>query len=257
MTYLEFQPDKRLQDYIYCYWQLKTTHRLKHPFRYRVVADGCIDIFFELEHPVNSFVMGLSTRFAEFPLGSSFSYAGIRFLPTAFSQLFGMNASELTNRFESLDCVVPKTADFISHAFEQAETPRELQVVLDRYFLSHISRTTIETDQRIARALHAILKNRGDVHLSKDLDIGLSARQLRRLFHRQVGGTPKAFSRIIRFQSFLYALESDSNAPIDRCLDAGYYDQSHFIKEFNTLYGLTPSEALTLIAQPESSGLRN
>lgn len=257
VTYLEVQPDKRLQDYIYCYWQLKTIRKLREPFHYRVVADGCIDIFFELEYPFNSFVMGLSNRFTEFPLGNSFNYAGIRFLPTAFSQLFRMNASELTNRFESLDCIVPQTADFISHAFERIETPGKLQAVLDHYFLSYISRTAIEPDQRIARALHAILKNRGNVHLSKELDIGLSARQLRRLFHRQVGGSPKAFSRIIRFQSILHALEHGSNATIGRCLDAGYYDQSHFIKEFGTLYGLTPSEALTRIAQPESPGLRN
>lgn len=84
VTYLEFYPDQRLQDYIYCYWQLKATQKLQVPFRYRVVADGCIDIFFKFENPDESHVMGFATRFTEFPLGRLFHYVGIRFLPTAF-----------------------------------------------------------------------------------------------------------------------------------------------------------------------------
>jgi hypothetical protein len=32
VTYAEFLPDSKLQDFIYCYWQLKTTKALVEPF---------------------------------------------------------------------------------------------------------------------------------------------------------------------------------------------------------------------------------
>ena len=48
VEYAEIFPDIRLQDFIYCYWELKTVQPLNKPFLFRVVADGCIDIFFDL-----------------------------------------------------------------------------------------------------------------------------------------------------------------------------------------------------------------
>ena len=62
VTYLEFLPDIRLQKFIYCYWQLRTVQKLAEPFNYRIVADGCIDIFFELNNPQENYVMGFCTQ---------------------------------------------------------------------------------------------------------------------------------------------------------------------------------------------------
>lgn len=62
VTYQEFLPDAALQGIIYCYWQLRTSLPLDEPFVYRVVADGCIDIFFELNNPGESFVMGFCKK---------------------------------------------------------------------------------------------------------------------------------------------------------------------------------------------------
>ena len=78
VSYTEFLPDIRLQEMIYCYWQLKTSEVLTEQFNYRVVADGCIDIFFELTNPADSYVMGFCKKFTEFPLENQFNYVGIR-----------------------------------------------------------------------------------------------------------------------------------------------------------------------------------
>ena len=68
VNYSEFLPHTRLHTFIYCYWQLKTIQPLTTPFVYRVVADGCIDVFFEISIPNESFVMGFCRKFTEFPL---------------------------------------------------------------------------------------------------------------------------------------------------------------------------------------------
>ncbi|SHF09750.1 transcriptional regulator, AraC family [Fodinibius roseus] len=243
VTYSEIQPDERLQDFIYCYWQLQTNEELEDSFCYRVVADGCIDIFFEFENPDESYVMGFSNRFAEFSLGKSFNYVGIRFLPTAFAELFEINVSELTNVSESLGNVIPETAVFISGNMHRQMALIDQKQILDQYFCNHIYQSIIEGDHRIWNALHLILANRGDIQLSKDLDAGVSPRQLRRLFKQKIGGTVKTFSRIVRFQHTLELVQGDKLSGSE-FFDAGYYDQSHFIKEFNQLYGKTPSEVL-------------
>ena len=110
VTYFEFLPDTQLQPFVYCYWELKTTTTLKDQFNYKVVADGCIDIFFELNNPQDNFVMGFCKKYTEFPLDNSFHYVGVRFLPTMFPQLFKINAKQLSNKFVNLTEVIPQTS---------------------------------------------------------------------------------------------------------------------------------------------------
>ena len=141
VTYSEFLPDIKLQSYIYCYWQLKTTKELSEQFIYRVVADGCIDIFLELNNAKDSFVMGFCKKFTEFPLDNSFHYIGVRFLPTIFPQLFKIDASELSNRFEQLGNVVPQVSAFIADNFHHQLTTEQIQKYFDSYFIKLIEST--------------------------------------------------------------------------------------------------------------------
>lgn len=234
VEYHEFLPDTRLQDYIYCYWQLKTKYPLTEAFHYRVVADGCMDIFFELGNPQNSFVMGFSNSYTEFPLEQTFNYVGIRFLPSMFPQLYRINAAELSNQSVGLDMVVPVTAQFLSSAMQEGFSMPRIKAILDAHFSAIISSTAIDVDNRLYESIDLILQNSGAISIEKDLPQGISVRQLRRLFEFYIGDTPKEFSKVVRFQKIL---RDPGNY-----LNAGYYDQAHFIKEFKTLYGLTPGK---------------
>lgn len=244
VTYYEFLPDLRLQPLIYCYWELKTTRELSQQFNYRVVADGCIDIFFELNNPKENFVMGFCKKYTEFLLGNTFHYVGVRFLPTMFPQLFNIDASSISNKAEELTAVLPATADFISAHFHAEQDPDTIQQLFDQYFLQLLASVKFDSDPRLYEALILILKNTGVVDIEKDLNTGISPRQLRRLFEYYVGDTAKTFSKVVRFQNILKA------KPSRQCLrknkvffDVGYYDQAHFIKEFRNFYGVTPSKA--------------
>lgn len=244
VQYHEFLPDVQLQPFIYCYWQLKTTHTLDEQFNYRVVADGCIDIFFELSNPAENFVMGFCKQFTEFPLENSFNYVGVRFLPTMFPQLFNINAAELSNRFEALKLVVPETAGFIADHFNPDQSVDTIKKIFDAYFLKRIAQKDFDDDPRLYGAITRILQNFGVLDVEKDLDTGISARQLRRIFEYYIGDTPKTFSKVVRFQNILRAKPSAQSLRQNKLFfDAGYYDQAHFIKEFRNFYGVTPSRA--------------
>jgi AraC-like DNA-binding protein len=244
VTYYEFLPHSRLQYFIYCYWELKTLEPLSEGFTYRVVADGCIDIFFELNRPEEHFVMGFCKKYTTFSLDTSFHYIGIRFLPTMFPQLFGTDASLLSNRYEPLDAVLPPTARFIREHFHSGQPLAEIKEKLDGHFLECLSQARIDPDPRLYNAIAIILENYGVLDIEKDLDTGISPRQLRRIFEYYVGDTAKTFSKVVRFQNILKAKPSVQSLRQSKLFfNAGYYDQAHFIKEFKNFFGLTPSKA--------------
>lgn len=244
VTYHEFLPHPNLHPFIYCYWQLKTTAPLSDQFNYRVVADGCIDIFFELNNPKENYIMGFCKQYTEFALDNTFNYVGIRFLPTMFPQLFKVNAAELSNRFEHLSTVLPETSTFITDHLHDALQPVDIAKIFDQYFLQTLATTNIDDDPRLYNAIALILTNCGVVDIEKDLNTGISQRQLRRLFEFYVGDTAKTFSKVVRFQHILKAKPSAQSLRQNKLFfDSGYYDQAHFIKEFRNFYGVTPSKA--------------
>ncbi|MDN5211944.1 helix-turn-helix domain-containing protein [Fulvivirgaceae bacterium BMA12] len=244
VTYQEFLPDQHLQQLIYCYWQLKTTKPLSNQFNYKVVADGCIDIFFELNNPEESFVMGFCKKYTEFRLDNNFNYVGIRFLPTMFPQIFGINAADLSNRFENLDSVLPETSKFITRHFHHQLTSEQIKATFDGYFLSLMAKVDFDIDNRLYEAMNIILSNFGVINIEKDLDTGISPRQLQRLFKYYIGDTAKTFSKVVQFQNILKAKPSRKSLKENKLFyDIGYYDQSHFIKDFKNFYGVTPTRA--------------
>jgi AraC-like DNA-binding protein len=73
-------------------------------------------------------------------------------------------------------------------------------------------------------------------------EVGLSAKRFIERFKIEVGMTPKRYCRIRRFQRAL-ALAS-SGRSVDWtwvALDCGYFDQAHFIHDFRSFAGLTPT----------------
>lgn len=244
VLYQELLPAATLHPFIYCYWVLKTTAPLENPFTYRVVADGCIDIFFELNDPSESYVMGFCKKYTEFPLAQSFHYVGIRFLPTMFPQLFKVDAAELSNRYVSLHQVVPGIARFIQDHLRPNDTTQQITKILDDHFIKYLGSVELDDDKRLYGAIQYILTHYGVLNVEKELDTGISARQLRRLFEYYVGDSAKTFAKVVRFQNIFRAKPSTQSLRNNKLFyDVGYYDQAHFIKEFKNFYGVTPSKA--------------
>jgi AraC-like DNA-binding protein len=72
--------------------------------------------------------------------------------------------------------------------------------------------------------------------------VGLSARQVERLFDERVGISPKFFLRVVRFQEVLRGIRQETNATTwaVRAAEHGFYDQAHFIRDFKTFVGESP-----------------
>ncbi|KAB7530358.1 helix-turn-helix domain-containing protein [Flagellimonas olearia] len=244
VCYQEVKPEPTLRNVAYCYWQLKTNRSLEEQFIYRVVADGCIDIFFEVSKASESFVMGFCKKYTEFPLENSFNYIGIRFYPTMFPQLFHINAKELSNDVFELNLVVPALANYIKNRIHADMSLSQIAVLLNMYLIKVTSDTKFHLDDRLYRSLSLILEKQGVLKTEKELDTGISPRQLRRIFDYYIGTSPKTFSKVIQFQNILCAKPSAQSLRRNKIFyDMGYSDQAHFIRDFKNFYGVTPNKA--------------
>jgi len=72
--------------------------------------------------------------------------------------------------------------------------------------------------------------------------IGMSAKRFIERFKAEVGVSPKRYCRIRRFQrAVARAHRGDAVDWTQVALECGYYDQAHFIHEFRSFSGLTPT----------------
>ena len=74
-------------------------------------------------------------------------------------------------------------------------------------------------------------------------ELGCSRRHLTTRFREQIGLAPKPFARILRFERAVRRLRSEGSGNLAEIAhDCGYYDQSHFNRDFRDFAGLTPTE---------------
>lgn len=83
-------------------------------------------------------------------------------------------------------------------------------------------------------------------------ETGWSRRHVTERFRRQLGVSPKAYARLLRFEhaSALLSEQPPTRTLADVAMEAGYYDQSHLTRDFVALAGMTPG-AVAAGAAPE------
>jgi len=69
----------------------------------------------------------------------------------------------------------------------------------------------------------------------------ISSRYLGKLFLQYTGVTPKLYDKIRRFQQSLRLITENQSSLTSIAYDCGYFDQSHFIRDFKHFAGITPS----------------
>lgn len=70
---------------------------------------------------------------------------------------------------------------------------------------------------------------------------GITQKHLITLFKKYVGLPPKMFSRINKFQKVIQLVEQQQKVDwASLAYECGYYDQAHFIKEFQAFSGINP-----------------
>lgn len=241
LYYREVPPGALLRPFIYCFWELRTNRLPDHPFQYRVVADGCIDLIIDTHSYNGMYVAGVSDTSFDVPLSGAQSYFGIRFLPGSIHSFFSMPLDSIRNLMAPADEVTGTEANELAQLVYEENDFSDRINAAEQYLLKrHSSGSSGSSVMHpgLACALHHILQTGGNLPIQKKAADWISPRQLRRLFHEQIGCHPKLFSRIVRFQRVLGDMQAGRSYS---CYHHGYFDQAHFIRDFKTFSGVTPS----------------
>lgn len=98
-------------------------------------------------------------------------------------------------------------------------------------------------DDRVRRALIMMEQNLAEpVPIAQiAAQLGLSTRQLERLFQGMTGMRPSAFYRTLRLRFAGFLLDTTDRPVTEIAFDAGFSDCAHFSRQFKAAHGVTPS----------------
>lgn len=254
-----YRPTHPLSQFIEFFWFHKdfvSSHRME-----RILPDATFELVINLDPvPRKLFDRRDRSRYREFRRAwwsgthSEFividvlpcaSMMGVHFRPGGAAPFLGMPASELTDQVIESDTLWGTRAnDLREHLLEQP-TPEAKFHALEE-FLLRVARGL----ERSAAVRHALRRFMAVPHESSmravAAELGISHKHFIAQFRDEVGLTPKRFCRIRRFQHVLRQIEEHKAIEwADVASACGYYDQAHFIHDFQGFSGLNPSAYLT------------
>ena len=229
--------------------------------REKILPDGAIELIIDLDDkPKKLFADETSEEFQSchkgwisgertkyWVIGShNASMIGIRFRPGGAYPFFRFPISELSEFVTDLDLVWGSLLNDIRDQLLEIPTVdgklRRLEV-----FLLNQTQRALEPNRLISFAVYQ-LQHSPQFLAIRDLasTIGVTQKHLISQFERVVGLRPKSFARVCKFQKVLHLVEQQQEIEWAKvAVDCGYYDQAHFIKEFQTFSGLNPSTYLS------------
>lgn len=175
------------------------------------------------------------------------SFLSVRFKSGAFRHFTSVPFSKLNDNYFSVqDLWKEKGKNLMSRLKNISDIQNKIEII--ESFLTHCFNEyhMVENDKwdLIMDELYYNFDNNTIDILSQKTN--LSLRQFERGFKSQFGITAKEFQKITRFQDVVKKMLLNRKSDyLDTILDNGYFDQSHFIKEFKSLTQKTPLEYFT------------
>lgn len=168
--------------------------------------------------------------------------------------LLQMPMDKLINQVFPLETILGADARRLGETLLYARNCDERIALLDAALAHHFARCVPLSAQQ-AWAL-SLLRHRPDLDIAEIArEIGWSRKHLAERTKDAVGVGPRSFRRLLRFQLLTDSLRGISKPDWARlALEAGYYDQSHLIREFREFAELTPGEYIVR-SLPKGGGL--
>lgn len=228
-------------------WSLNSATGSEEP--HRLMADTCANIVFVrsgsfVEHGCVTLpgvhLAGPLSRHTDMIASAEFSVFGVYLWPWSAELLFTIPPATQLDAMIDLSTQWSPAEQVPYAGILTTDDPERSMQLLGDLLLHRVQGTAV--DEAIRSVVQRLLTSEefpGVEELAAE--VSLARRQFERRFKTMTGLAPALFLRILRFQRCFRMLENgraDSLTGI--AIEAGYFDQSHFIRDFKRFSGMNP-----------------
>ncbi|WP_153797719.1 helix-turn-helix domain-containing protein [Foetidibacter luteolus] len=257
MLYRKFSPCSTLQPFVECYfvWQSQEDKALlveSPPSGYCSIVFnyGCDYVVknkkYERLVVPRQFAAGQSIYSYSLSLNGPVGMAGIVFKPAALATLFKLSTFEFTEeRIDLYKVLNPSCVFNYRQRIMLADSIEQKARLLEEFAMLQYLQHEPQPDA-IDEAANTIVAKNGMLNITELMEgIYMSRRNFERKFFQKVGLSPKYYARIRRIGYLCNMIAGKQKADWPSLLyECEYYDQSHFIKDFEEFTGRTPQQYL-------------
>lgn len=249
----------QLRESIVCYWFIKTNDIPRHT---KMLPDGHSDIMLNMglsytlsdlggnaEEISGSVFFGQRTKCLLLDQPGKVDMVGIRLRPGKEFLFSGMPAETLLNRHFPLSDLLGDAIARVEQNLRDDTLLAENKIrVVEEMLLELLAKSGKKGNEKVDETIAAIVHHKGNIALQELLaETGITYKQAERQFKKHLGISPKMYLRIYRFYHAFTLMRGKEKADWIAILsDCGYYDQSHFIKDFNFFAGRSPAQQLSV-----------
>ncbi|WP_160710915.1 helix-turn-helix transcriptional regulator [Chitinophaga solisilvae] len=257
MNYQEIQPGALLQPYVQHYYLFESAEQLEMDDI--VLPGGHLEIIFNLGDatwktaPDKVFkdtakieLWGqITAPLAVRTIGSNNKMLGIKFYPHTAARFLQLDIFELNNQVNDTTAILGKDIQELHQQLLESASLQQQITLIEKYLAARLDQVKAKPQQMalVGNILQQLKTTSGTAdtsieHIARQHN--LSTRYLHKLFMQYTGATPKYFDRLHRFRQSLSLIQQQELSLTEIGYEAGYFDQSHFIREFKSFTGLAP-----------------
>lgn len=184
------------------------------------------------------------------PVSKAYSYrmednggiVGVKFLPGVLPTILGKSALDLVDRTFILGDVLDIDQTGLINALGECNDDERTVGCLEASLLPFS--TSVNLELASLQSMVALIKSNPDINRVEQLatETGLSVRAIQRRFQQFLGLQPKWLIRKYRMHQALAMLEREQIDIADIVVMLDYSDQSHLIRDFKDMLGVTPRQ---------------
>jgi AraC-like DNA-binding protein len=185
-------------------------------------------------------ISGIKTSYLDSFAVDYFHCLAVRFKINGIKKLFDISPAELTDSDYELDCVISKNS--VRNLYEKlsvCETTSERFSLLENWLLKKMFNS--KDYNRPEPVVNIILSKPMLTVKLLERETGFSRQYLHTKFKDATGLSIKKYQKIKRMTEVLNFLRCNPKKLTQAAYLHGYFDQSHFIKDFKNITGLAPA----------------
>ncbi|MDB5085200.1 MAG: AraC family transcriptional regulator [Bacilli bacterium] len=234
-------PSEEIGFFVKHFWIVSWDLSGQQPYLQDVVPNPCVNLVIE-KNRTGIYGIAKNNKFSYLLQGKGRVF-GVKFKPGGFYPFVKCPVSSLTNQPMSVRDVFDVEDNTIEHAILSQED-EEMMVRIAESFIQPKLPARDETILLINEIIDQIRDNREIMKVDDICQLfDFNKRKLQRMFDLHVGATPKWVIMLYRLQNAAEIMDNGQHFDwVKLSTDLGYFDQSHFIKDFKAIIGKTPEE---------------